>query len=257
MMGGGRAVAGLRVKRLNPYMAALSLARGNPRLAMMLVTVLAIGFATILLIAISSAQAFMMISQQSSNNTQNRFSLALNQSPDESGADGAVGTAGEGGPLDGSPILAANLTTGLQATAGGPLPTGVVGADEVVSVRGIRVHTSIAEAVEQLLAAAEADGITLSGWGWRDNQTQIRLRRQHCGTSEYAIYRMPSSQCSPPTARPGRSQHERGLAIDFTYNGGSISSHRSPGFKWLNANAATYGLKNLASEPWHWSTTGR
>ncbi|MGI9596067.1 MAG: M15 family metallopeptidase [Acidimicrobiales bacterium] len=68
---------------------------------------------------------------------------------------------------------------------------------------------------------------------------------------------MPSSQCRPPTARPGRSQHERGLAIDFTYNGGSISTRSNKGFKWLNANAATYGLKNLASEPWHWSTTGR
>ncbi len=241
-----------RLSGFNPYLAVASLARRNPRLALMVGAMLATGVATLLLVAVSSAQAFMMISQQSSSNTQNRFSLVLNRPAEQ--ADEAALT--EGGPLIASGDPVANAAVGPVATAG-PAPTGVVGADEVVSVRGIRVHHSIAENVELLLAAAEADGITLSGWGWRDNQTQIRLRREHCGTSEYAIYRMPSSQCSPPTARPGRSQHERGLAIDFTYNGGSISSHRSPGFKWLNANAATYGLKNLASEPWHWSTTGR
>ena len=31
---------------------------------------------------------------------------------------------------------------------------------------------------------------------------QMELRRAHCGTSDYAVYQMPPSQCSPPTA-PG------------------------------------------------------
>jgi LAS superfamily LD-carboxypeptidase LdcB len=68
---------------------------------------------------------------------------------------------------------------------------------------------------------------------------------------------MPASQCRPPTARPGTSQHEKGLAIDFTYNGRLIRSRSSAGYQWLAANAAAYGFKNLPSEPWHWSTTGR
>jgi hypothetical protein len=236
----------------NPYLAAISAARRNPRAAAVLLAGAGVAAATMLLIAVSAAQAFVVISQQSTNNTQGRFSLAVNQTEGPADDDAVAGAAGS--DLFDSP--AGGVVGATNATASG-YPTGVVGPEEVVSVRGIRVHHSIADNVEQLLAAAEADGITLSGWGWRDNKTQIRLRRQHCGTSEYAIYRMPSSRCSPPTARPGRSQHEWGLAIDFTYNGGSISSHRSPGFKWLNANAATYGLKNLASEPWHWSTTGR
>jgi hypothetical protein len=50
--------------------------------------------------------------------------------------------------------------------------------------------------------------------------------------------------------------HERGLAIDFTYNGSTIGSHSSPGYKWLAAHAGEYGLYNLPSEPWHWSTNG-
>jgi D-alanyl-D-alanine carboxypeptidase len=50
--------------------------------------------------------------------------------------------------------------------------------------------------------------------------------------------------------------HERGLAIDFTYQGSIITSKSNPAFKWLAANAKKYGLYNLPSEPWHWSTNG-
>ncbi|HVT78108.1 MAG TPA: M15 family metallopeptidase, partial [Acidimicrobiales bacterium] len=85
---------------------------------------------------------------------------------------------------------------------------------------------------------------------------QIALRKAHCGTSEYAVYEMPANQCHPPTARPGASMHERGLAVDFTVNGSIITSHSSSAWQWLNKNASKYGLYNLASEPWHWSTNG-
>ncbi len=68
---------------------------------------------------------------------------------------------------------------------------------------------------------------------------------------------MPSSQCRPPTARPGASMHEQGKAIDFTYGGRTIGTRSSPGYKWLAAHAASYGFYNLPSEPWHWSTNGR
>ena len=51
--------------------------------------------------------------------------------------------------------------------------------------------------------------------------------------------------------------HERGLAIDFTCNGGGvIGSRSSPCFQWLAGNASSYGFYNLPSEPWHWSTNG-
>ena len=129
-------------------------------------------------------------------------------------------------------------------------------AGEIVRVQGILVHVSISKRFNDLLNAAAADGINLGGWGYRDSSAQIRLRRQHCGTSHYAIYQMSSSRCRPPTARPGASQHERGLAIDFTYNGGSMGTRYNSGYKWLAANASKYGLYNLPSEPWHWSTTG-
>lgn len=228
--------------------AVATLAARNPRGAMALGGSSLAVLGVTLLLAVSSIQAFLVISGQSAVTNRTRLSLAAGEAAD-AGADpaavaAAVGLAGPG-----------DLTA--ASGGGGARPTAPVTVDEVVKVYGIRVHTSIADDVRALIEAARADGVPLAGWGWRDHQTQIRLRREHCGTSEYAIYRMPSSRCSPPTARPGSSQHERGLAIDFTYGGKSISTRRSPGFKWLNEHAAAYGLKNLASEPWHWSTTGR
>jgi len=130
-------------------------------------------------------------------------------------------------------------------------------AADIVNVGGIWVHTSISANLQSLLNDAAAQGHNFSGGGYRDSQSQIRLRRAHCGTSDYAVYRMPASQCSPPTARPGSSQHEQGKAIDFRYNGSTISSRSNAGYRWLAANAANYGLFNLPSEPWHWSINGR
>ncbi len=144
---------------------------------------------------------------------------------------------------------------GGSSRGGGGAPPPIAGSGEIVSVGGIRVHRSIAGNVQALLSAAAADGIHLSGGGFRDPAGQISVRRNNCGTSHYAIYEMPASSCRPPTARPGMSMHERGLAIDFT-QGGSTLNRSSSGFHWLKANASRYGLYNLPSEPWHWSTNG-
>jgi len=103
-----------------------------------------------------------------------------------------------------------------------------------------------------LLNAARGSGLALSGGGYRDPSAQIELRKQHCGTSYYAIYEMSSSSCSPPTAQPGTSQHELGLAVDFS----NCQSRSSACHQWLRTNGARFGLYNLPSEPWHWSTSG-
>ncbi len=63
---------------------------------------------------------------------------------------------------------------------------------------------------------------------------------------------MSASQCSPPTAKPGSSMHEVGLAIDFE----NCSSRSSTCHVWLKNNAARFGFINLPSEPWHWLING-
>ncbi|AYF98208.1 peptidoglycan-binding protein [Protaetiibacter intestinalis] len=116
-----------------------------------------------------------------------------------------------------------------------------------------RVHKCLATNAKKLLTAADNAGHTLGGWSYRSYEQQVSLRRQNCGTSYYAIYQMPSSQCSPHTAIPGNSMHERGLALDLNSDGKSLTDSD---FAWLKKNAASYGFKNYAPEPWHWSTNG-
>jgi len=132
---------------------------------------------------------------------------------------------------------------------GQPYQSGPVSVQDAGN--GIIVNVSIVDQVSAMIQAAAADGVYLSGGGYRDSAQQIALRQAHCGSSYYAIYQMPSSSCSPPTAIPGTSMHEQGLAIDF-----DNCSYGTSVYNWLSANAATYGLYNLPSESWHWSTTG-
>jgi len=107
-----------------------------------------------------------------------------------------------------------------------------------------------------VIGAAAADGFTFTGQGYRSPEQQIAVRRTNCGPSQYDVYQMPPNDCHPPTAYPGTSMHEQGLAIDFIANGSLISSHSDPAWQWLNTHAATYGFYNLPSEPWHWSVNG-
>lgn len=88
--------------------------------------------------------------------------------------------------------------------------------------------------------------------GWRSNASQIGLRRDHCGTTNYDIYQKPSSACSPPTAIPGTSNHETtnagkpwALAVDL---GGPLTAAKSV--------MAKYGLHTpVKGEAWHFELT--
>jgi hypothetical protein len=116
----------------------------------------------------------------------------------------------------------------------------------------ITVAAPIGKNVSDLLTAARANGHSLCGSGWRNTDRQIALRKQNCGgNTHYAIWEAPSSSCRPPTAIPGASMHEKGLAIDF-------SSPNQSGYDWLKKNAPTYGLHLLVdgTERWHFSTNG-
>ncbi len=159
--------------------------------------------------------------------------------------------------------IAARLAAARAAAAAATRAAGAPGrapralaSVAVTTVRGITVNVSIASQLDAMLGAAEADGFVFGGGGYRSSDSQIVLREAHCGSSDYAIYDMPPSACRPPTARPGSSMHEQGLAVDFTWNGSAIASRGSPAFQWLAGHAGAYGLFNLPSEPWHWSTNG-
>ena len=132
----------------------------------------------------------------------------------------------------------------------------------LTKVQVFTVCKSIEKNLTNLLNAATSAGITLGGGGFRSYDQQVALRQQNCGGSDnYSTFQKPAKQCTPPTAPPGTSRHESGLAFDFTCNNAGIINLTSrPAtkvcFDWLKANAATYGLKNYYKENWHWSIDG-
>lgn len=151
------------------------------------------------------------------------------------------------------------LAQGAMPSAGNWLVLEERGQAElpIVEVRGFRVHRALADSVRQLVDSAAAAGIDLRGSAHRPSTRQIQLRRQNCGSTDFDIFHKSPGLCSPPTARPGRSLHELGLALDLQNGENSIVSRRDPAFRWLAEHAPSYGLYNLPSEPWHWSITGQ
>ena len=123
---------------------------------------------------------------------------------------------------------------------------------DTTTVYGITVNKTVAFAFKRMLDAASAQGIVMSGGGFRTKQRQIELRTINGCPN---VWTAPSSSCRVPTAIPGRSLHEIGLAVDITAGGRTITAN-SPAFTWLALHAARYGFVNLPSEPWHWSITG-
>jgi LAS superfamily LD-carboxypeptidase LdcB len=122
-------------------------------------------------------------------------------------------------------------------------------AADVVEAEGFWVHKDVQDNVARMIRDAREDGVRLSGYGYRSSQRTAELRVIN-GCPD--VYNAPPSRCRIPTARPGQSMHERGLAIDF-----QSCWRGSDCYVWLTNNAGKYGYHNLPSESWHWSTNGR
>jgi LAS superfamily LD-carboxypeptidase LdcB len=101
---------------------------------------------------------------------------------------------------------------------------------------GKPIGAQISQNFDSMVSAAARDGVQLRVTsGKRSYQQQVALY------NKYGPGR---------AARPGKSNHESGNAIDFTNTPGA--------FRWLKANASRFGFYNkIPHEPWHYSTTGR
>lgn len=96
-----------------------------------------------------------------------------------------------------------------------------------------------AQRLQQMIQAAAAEGKHIGiGSGLRSTEEQIALRKKN-GCPD--VWTSPASSCRVPTAIPGRSNHNHGLAADITGDKG-----------WANANAARFGLHfPVRGEDWH------
>lgn len=175
--------------------------------------------------------------------------------PDEvSASQESPAASGPAGPSEIVGGDTSNMTcaAGTDAGVGDGYKDGTLYKIRLCKVQGVTVNAQIAANVDRLYSDARAAGVIMSGGGFRTMQGQIDARKaNNCPD----IYNAKASSCRPPTARPGYSNHQMGLAIDFT-QGGSTLTKGSSGFSWMRANAANYGLKNLPSEAWHWSVDG-
>lgn len=118
-----------------------------------------------------------------------------------------------------------------------------------------QLEKKTAAAWKKLVTAARKDGIphprlTVKS-GFRSVKRQERLWAN-------ALKKYGSAQKARKwVARPGKSSHQTGRAIDFNM-GVSNSSRlvaqqkRTKAFKWLQANANRFGFYNYRAEPWHW-----
>ena len=199
----------------------------------------------------SNSMADLMVELSSTEKTDKIYASSSTASSETTGGPGA------------NTDIVTGDTSGLTCAAGTDGGVGDGYKDgklikiRLCNVQGIVVNSQISSNVDLLLNSAKSAGINLSGGGFRTMESQIATRRNNCGSSQYDIYEKPSDQCKPPTARPGNSNHQMGLAIDLSSDGKLILSSSNKGFIWLDANASKFGLINFKKEPWHWSTDGK
>ncbi|MFB0833763.1 M15 family metallopeptidase [Arthrobacter halodurans] len=138
-------------------------------------------------------------------------------------------------------------------------------APKTVAVAGVRLTPAAAKAHAAMVKAAARDGVrlrTLSGYRSYATQASLFAHYQRLYGTAYA---------SRISARPGTSEHQTGLAVDFGAANGQcrllacFGSTREG--KWLAANAARHGfilryprgaeaVTGYSYEPWHYRFVG-
>jgi hypothetical protein len=136
---------------------------------------------------------------------------------------------------------------------------GAIGSD-----RGrIRLYTKASLALDQLLAAAEAQSIKFKiNSAYRTYSDQVAVFNTNCSNGPFNGASCVAKPKKGLAANPGRSNHGFGLAVDFSTPGDLKKLTTSTNqYKWLLANAAKYGFKRLPWgnrpegenwEAWHW-----
>ena len=149
-----------------------------------------------------------------------------------------------------------------------PLPADYAPSDLVVladssylvSRAGLMLRSAAAEALEEMAAAARAEGITLIA------SSAYRSFEYQAGLYDRNVREMGQEAADRESARPGTSQHQTGLALDF----GSIddSFALSAAGLWMAANASRFGwslsypegyeeLTGYRWESWHYRYVGK
>jgi D-alanyl-D-alanine carboxypeptidase len=172
-----------------------------------------------------------------------------------------------------APRLAPGPVAGLDARPSadgrllGHFPYPEAQPDSLVSVEpGLELHRDAAEALTAMLRAAERDGVSLallSAFRSRELQKEIFFGVK-------AERNQNARERAEVSAPPGFSEHSTGYAVDLgdarlPQTNLSPSFEETPGFQWLQQNAARYhftlsfprdNAQGVSYEPWHWRFEG-
>jgi hypothetical protein len=121
-------------------------------------------------------------------------------------------------------------------------------ADENHGNQLIRVNSRMSGATLGITKALAASPANKGRTDLKVSDSFRSMQEQQSAFLEYGF---------PRAARPGFSNHQMGLALDFQLglNKGSTRPG-DPVYDWLVANAATYGFSKISSESWHWQAIG-
>ncbi|MCG2621680.1 M15 family metallopeptidase [Arthrobacter sp. I2-34] len=129
-----------------------------------------------------------------------------------------------------------------------------------------QVRAAVANAVEQLFAAAAADGVPLTLLsGFRSYQTQV-------STYQHWVEVNGKAEADKISARPGYSEHQTGLVVDIGDPSGSCNLSAcfadTAAGRWAAANASRFGfivryqpgqedVTGYSPEAWHLRYVGK
>ncbi|MGN1080840.1 MAG: M15 family metallopeptidase [Acutalibacteraceae bacterium] len=133
---------------------------------------------------------------------------------------------------------------------------------------GMYVSSKIYDAYIAMFNAAKADGVTLSACSaYRPYSSQLRNFTNRVNKYISEGYSKEEAERITATiiARPGTSEHQTGLVIDF--NPCDDSFENSAAYRWLQKNAENYGfvqrykkskssITGIVNESWHYRYVG-
>ena len=139
----------------------------------------------------------------------------------------------------------------------------------LVEYNGKLVDSSIINDLDNMFKDAKKDGVNLKiNTAYRDKEEQqyIYDRRIKAYKNEGMTDKGAIEKTNSEVQKPGYSEHETGLAIDFSNP--SNPEDNEPMWEWLNANSYKYGfilrypkdkidITKVSNEEWHYRYVGK
>jgi len=214
---------------------------------------------------------------------QNNFKTEPNPMPEAGPAEqSSTQVQNPTGATESAPLTNSTVPTGpldLEYVIGDPVLDNDKRPQTLVVIDGKVITESTGRALIALKKAAALEGFTLtlnSGFrppygsnstrktnkgnqisittqqSIRSDKSRWRNRSSFQGTDLEFILNASSSNFSPQTGKPGKSNHGNGIAVDLNTGSRSSGNLNTKLYVWLLKNASKYGfVRTVGSEEWH------